>query len=155
MEQSKPSNGSSWKEKAQPISDVDKSIVGEAALRAKVELFKTRLSAIADFENLSTTLFRERLPGYQRLMPLLSMSVVDICSSLLHRYSLQHGRTIVEILTGCARCGVLPEALARDLGQALAIIDMGIDDHLTNEDLLKASKSVAKGNCTASVTSVA
>jgi hypothetical protein len=69
----------------------------------RIDLYEERLAALGTFMGLSREEFIACMPGYKRLMPLLSLSVMDISRALLLRHTDYSPKSAVDLMGACER----------------------------------------------------
>lgn len=113
----------------------------KALVVEKITLLEARLKSIDDFINLSVTEFIERLPGFERLMPLLAQSITDVCHTLVRHHADSAPRSLVDIVSACEKYGLFPAPFVRSLAQQLVVIDNGYE-RIDANDLLQIQKDL-------------
>ena len=91
----------------------------------KVDLLERRLASLRSFQDIELDDFIERLPGFERVMPLLAQSAVDICHAMLQRYTMRTTHSTVDIVSSCEHEGLLPPSVVGPLSRELVLIEAG------------------------------
>ena len=126
---------------ARPITAQDRELVVEEALRRKLDRLEDRLASLHAFDGLSMSSFIEQLPGFERLMPLLAQSAIDICHSMLRRQTVHLPRSQYDIMDACEQLGVLPAPVIKSLARQVVLAERGYRD-LDAADLLLVQKQL-------------
>jgi uncharacterized protein YutE (UPF0331/DUF86 family) len=112
-------------ESGKSLTPREKVFITDRALREKIDRMDSRLRALDPFMGISFSEFVKQVPGFERLMPLLAQSIVDISHSLLRRNTVKVPCSYFDIVASCARTGLFPPGLVKPIARQLLLIEGG------------------------------